>query len=112
MLERQSLERCGFRVREAGFGRRALECLEKCDALALMVLDYRLPDMTWADIVELLGGRIAELPVVMVTGYPDPVVETRMRDAGVFDYIVKDMGLEFLESLPKAAPAAIGNQAG
>ncbi len=112
MLERESLERCGFRVREAGFGRRALECLEECDALALLVLDYRLPDMTGADIVEVLGDRIASLPVIMVTGYPDPAIEARMRAAGVFDYIVKDLGLEFLDSLPKAVQAAIGNQAG
>ncbi len=112
MLERESLERHGFRVREAGLGRRALEYLEKCDALALLVLDYRLPDMTGADIVEVLGDRIVSLPVVMVTGYPDPAVEAQMRAAGVFDYIVKDMGLEFLDSLPNAAQAAIGNQAG
>ncbi len=108
ILERESLEECGFRVRETGLGQGALESLEKCGALALLVLDYRLPDMTGADIVEALGDRIATLPVVMVTGYPDPAIEARMRAAGVFDYIIKDMGLEFLDSLPKAAQAAVG----
>ncbi len=112
MLERESLERCGFRVREAGLGQHALECLETCDALALLVLDYRLPDMTGADIVEALGDRIATLPVVMVTGYPDPAIEAQMRASGVSDYIVKDIGLEFLDSMPRAVQAAIGNQAG
>ncbi len=112
MLERESLERSGFRVREIGLGQGALEFLEKRGALALLVLDYRLPDMTGADIVEALGDRIATLPVVIVTGYPDPAIEVRMRAAGVFDFIVKDVGLEFLESLPKAAQAAIRNQAG
>ncbi len=67
--------------------------------------------MTGADIVEVLGDQIASLPVVMVTGYPDPAVEAQMRAAGVSDYIVMDVGLEFLDSLPKAAQAAIGNQA-
>ncbi len=108
ILERESLEECGFRVRATGLGQGALESLEKCGALALLVLDYRLPDMTGADIVEALGDRIATLPVVMVTGYPDPAIEARMRAAGVFDYIIKDMGLEFLDSLPKAAQAAVG----
>ncbi len=111
-LERMTLERSGFRVEQAAFGQRALDCLDKCEQLALVVLDYKLPDMTGADIVAVLGDRLATLPVLMVTGFPDPVIEKRMRAAGVFDYIVKDVGLEFLDSLPKAAHAAIGNQAG
>ncbi len=111
MFERAVLEQRGFQVREAANGRRALECLEDFESLALVVLDYKLPDMTGADIVAVLGERIASLPVVMVTGYPDPVLEAQMREAGVFDYIVKDVGLEFLESLPNAAHAAIENLA-
>ena len=109
MLERETLERKGFRVLEAGVGRRALEFLEKYQSLALLVLDYRLPDMTGADIVAALGDRVASLPVIMVTGYPDPAVEARMRDAGVFDYIVKDTDLAFLDNLPEAAQAAVAH---
>ena len=112
MLERETLERKGFRVRAVGAGRRALEYLERCQTLALLVLDYRLPDMTGADIVAALGDRIATLPVIMVTGYPDPAVEARMRAAGVSDYIVKDMNLTFLDNLPQAAQAAMGSRAG
>ncbi len=41
------------------------------------------------------------------TGYPDPVVEERMRAAGVFDYIIKDMDMRFLDRLPIAALAAV-----
>ncbi|MCP4204861.1 MAG: response regulator, partial [bacterium] len=89
-LESATLERHGFRVKLAAIGQRALECLEEYERLALVVLDYKLPDMTGADIVAALGDRLATLPVVMVTGYPDPVVEERMRAAGVFDYIIKD----------------------
>ncbi len=106
-LESATLERRGFRVKQAAIGQRALECLEKCERLALVVLDYKLPDMTGADIVATLGDRLATLPVVMVTGYPDPVVEERMRTAGVFDYIIKDLALKFLDRLPITALAAV-----
>ncbi len=110
LLEREILERYGFRVLEAGVGRVALEFLETYTTLALLILDYRLPDMTGADIVAALGERIASLPVIMVTGYPDPAIEARMRAAGVFDYIVKDTGLTFLDALPNAAKAAVANR--
>ena len=106
-LQSAALERAGFRVKLAKVGQRALECLDRCERLALVVLDYRLPDMTGADIVETLGDRLATLPVIMVTGYPDPVVEERMRAAGVSDYIVKDLELNFLDRLPIAALAAV-----
>ncbi len=108
LLEREVLERAGFRVEDVGRGERALECLESRQMLALMVLDYRLPDMTGGDVVAVLGDRITSLPVVMVTGHPDPEVEARMRAAGVYDYIVKDFGLKFLDRLPEVARAAIG----
>ncbi len=106
-LESATLERHGFRVEQAAIGQRALECLEEYQRLALVVLDYKLPDMTGADIVATLGDRLATLPVVMVTGYPDPVVEERMRAAGVFDYIIKDTDLKFLDRLPITALAAV-----
>ncbi len=106
-LERVTLERCGFQVKQAAFGQRALDYLEECGQLALVILDYKLPDMTGADIIAALGDRLGTLPVVMITGYPDPAVEERMRAAGVSDYIVKDMDLKFLDRLPIAALAAV-----
>ncbi len=75
-----------------------------------MVLDYRLPDMTGADVVAVLGDRIRALPVVVVTGFPDPVIEESMRDAGVYDYLLKDTNLEFLDRLPVVARAAIDSR--
>ena len=72
-----------------------------------VVLDYRLPDMTGADILSLMGDKLDRQPVVVVTGYPDPKIEERMRAAGVFAYLFKDMDLSFLDELPVVARAAI-----
>ncbi len=112
LLEREALERSGLRVEEVALGERALERLEGRELIALVVLDYRLPDMTGADVVTVMGERIVSLPVVIVTGYPDPDIEERMRTAGVYDYIVKDAGLEFLDRLPKVAHTALASQPG
>lgn len=109
ILEADVLERRGFEVETVALGRLALERLP-LGGLSLMVLDYRLPDMTGADVVAAMGDAIAELPVVVVTGYPDPAVEERMRAAGVYDYFVKEMDLKFLDDLPEAAVAAVSGR--
>lgn len=106
-LEREVLEEAGFVVRQVGRGQQALECLVNGDQIALVVLDYRLPDMTGADILSMLGDRLGEKPVVVVTGYPHPEIEKRMRAAGVYAYLFKDMELRFLDQLPAVARAAI-----
>ena len=107
LLEREALERAGFRVKDVGLGERALECVDSCERIALMVLDYRLPDMTGIAVLAALGERLDSLPVVAVTGYPDPAVEARMRTAGVYDYLIKDTDLKFLDELPKVVVAAL-----
>ncbi len=106
-LERTVFERAGYEVKDFALGRPALECIESCESLAFLVLDYKLPDMTGADIVTELGDRIPGLPVVMVTGYPDPAIAEQVRAAGVRDYISKDMDLKFLGQMLNAAQAAI-----
>ncbi len=108
-LERRVFESAGYQVKDFALGRPALECIESCESPALLVLDYLLPDMTGADIVTELGDRIPALPVVMVTGYPDPAIAEQVRAAGVRDYISKDVDLKFLDQMLEAAQAAIAS---
>ncbi len=112
LLEREALERSGFRVKTVALGQRALECLSLDDEPTLLILDYRLPDMTGADVIEALGERIERLPVVVITGYPDPEVERSMRAAGIDDYLIKDLGFRFLDILPDIARAVVDSHAG
>ncbi len=106
-LERRVFESAGYEVKDFALGRPALAWIERYDGLAFLVLDYLLPDMTGADIVLELGDRIPGLPVIMVTGYPDPAVAEQVRAAGVLDYISKDVDLRFLELMLDAAQTAI-----
>ncbi len=48
-----------------------------------------------------------DLPVVMVTGYPDPAITEQVRAAGVLGYISKDVGGKFLDHMLDAARTAI-----
>ena len=110
MLERRVLEEAGFCVEEARRGDRALERLEG-NHISLVVLDFRLPDMTGADIVAALGERIQRLPVVLVTGYAQPEVIDRMLKAGISGYLIKDTDLEFLNRLPGVVETLLNPEA-
>ena len=106
-LERDALERSGFEIEEARTGQQAIACLERWQQFAVLILDYRLPDMTATEVVAALGERIASLPVIVVTGYPDPKLRDQLLDAGVHELIVKDFDLAFLDELPETALEAI-----
>lgn len=106
LLERRVLEDAGFAIDEVRRGDRALQSLEGSQYKAVL-LDYRLPDMTGAEVVAALGDRIRSLPVVMVTGYAQAELREEMLRSGVAGYLVKDTNLDFLRDLPMAIESAL-----
>ena len=99
-LERISFEGAGYEVEEVGRGDRGLELVES-EEIALVLLDYKLPDMTGQDFLAELGDRVRTLPVIVVTGYADTKVAVSMLKAGAADHVIKDTELLFLQQLPK-----------
>lgn len=100
LLIRKSLERSGHLV---------TRCRTAADALIVLghtpfdlaLLDQRLPDMAGLDLLYTLTREGIAVPVLMVTGYGDEHLATRVLRAGALDYIVKDPALTFLADLPK-----------
>ncbi len=99
-LERIALEGGDYEVEEAWRGDRGLEILEN-EPISLVLLDYKLPDMTGLDFIAELGEQIKSLPVIVVTGYADTKVAVKILKAGAADYVIKDTELLFLQQLPK-----------
>ncbi len=99
-LERIALEGNDFQVIDVGRGDRGLEILDR-EAISLILLDYKLPDMNGLDFIAELGDRIKALPVIVVTGYADTKVAVKILKAGAADYVIKDTELLFLQQLPK-----------
>ncbi len=99
-LERIALEGGDYQVEEVGRGDRGLEILGRED-VSLVLLDYKLPDMTGLDFIAELGDRIQSLPVIVVTGYVNAKVAVKLLKAGAADYVIKDTELLFLQQLPK-----------
>ncbi len=89
------LGRAGFTVVSTHCGADALAAMADIDD-PLLLLDYRLPDMSADELVERLNG--ARQPFVIMTGNGDEHTAVRMMKRGARDYLVKDD--HFLERVP------------
>jgi DNA-binding NtrC family response regulator len=100
------LERNGFAPDVARDG---IEALEKLSAVSYQVvlLDYIIPKLTGLDVLRKLSHRQDMPPFVVLTGKGNESVAVEMMKLGAADYIVKDGGKTFIESLPKVLSDAI-----
>ena len=66
-----------------------------------VLLDIRMPDLDGIQVVELLGDRVAKLPVVIMTGHGDVQTAVTAMKLGVSDFLEKpfeeDMLIEILD---------------
>lgn len=89
-------------VELAATGSDALEAIEACTGLDVVVLDIGLPDISGLDVCRRLRGRGSDLPVLMLTArdaVPDRVAGL---DAGADDYVVKPFAYEELSARLRA----------
>jgi type IV pilus assembly protein PilB len=80
-----------FDVAECVTGEEALARLQVDDRIALVVLDLGLPGMQGDEVLRTMRGSPAtsSLPVIVLTGSPDPDLEVRLMEEGADDYIRK-----------------------
>src|SRR4051794_3044656 len=106
LLIRKSLERAGHQVSRCRTAADALIVLGQT-SFDLVLLDQRLPDMAGLDLLHTLTREGITVPVLMVTGFGDEHLATRVLRAGALDYIVKDPALTFLADLPKRVTESV-----
>ncbi len=58
----------------------------------LLLLDYRMPDVTGVDVLKALQAERVRVPVVMVTGQGDESTAVEAFKLGAADYIIKGEG--------------------
>jgi two-component system cell cycle sensor histidine kinase/response regulator CckA len=97
-LIRKRLERKKFKVEIVETGKAALARLMSQPDV-LLLLDYKLPDMTGRELIENLAGHGYAVPFVVITGHGDERIAVEMMKLGAMDYLVKDQAL--LEVLPR-----------
>ncbi|MBM3157548.1 MAG: PAS domain S-box protein, partial [Chloroflexi bacterium] len=96
-LIRKGLQRAGFHTEGISSGADALEMMLN-EVPELLLLDYRLPDMTGRQLIEKLREKRRVIPFIVFTGQGDEKVAVEMMKLGARDYLVKDSA--FLDVLP------------
>ncbi len=92
---RQKFEERGYRVTEAETGRAAVEAFDT-GIYDVIMLDYRLPDMTGLDLLRRLRGMDTDAVVIMMTAYSTIESAVEAIKLGAFDYIAKPFQMDQL----------------
>jgi DNA-binding NtrC family response regulator len=92
---RSRLKEEGYSIDEAESGKEAFQLLQEDDC-DLMLLDYRLPDITGLEILERVRQEVSDVSVVMMTAYGTVENAVQAMKLGAFDYLTKPVNLDEL----------------
>lgn len=100
LLRNKKLAYDHVRASSVAEGRKALET----QTFDVVLLDYRLGDGTAFDLFDDVPRNV---PIVIVTGCGDEEVAVRAMKSGAMDYVIKDSGGNWVETVPLAILKAI-----
>jgi type IV pilus assembly protein PilB len=91
VIARGILEARGYRVSEASDGSEALARLARGEHFSLMILDLDMPMLGGREVLSAVRRSLvtAGLPVLVLTGTPDPDSEVELMEQGADDYVRK-----------------------
>ncbi|MBU0717036.1 MAG: sigma-54 dependent transcriptional regulator [Planctomycetes bacterium] len=99
---RQKFEARNYRVTDVEAGEDALKALDG-GTFDLIMLDYKLPDMTGLDILRKVRETDTDVVVIMMTAYSSIESAVDAIKLGAYDYITKPFDMdELLRSTTKA----------
>lgn len=98
-VEKQYLEKNGFRVLTVNTGGAALQLINKGDIPDLLIIDYRLPDMSGVEFMQKLKELQMNIPSIIVTGGGNETIAVTAMKLGAMDYIIK--GKDTVKQLPE-----------
>ena len=92
---RQKFASRGYEVTEAEDARQALAALED-GIFDLIMLDYKLPDMTGLEVLQHVREFDSDVVVIMMTAYTSIETAVDAIKAGAFDYVAKPFDMDQL----------------
>ena len=103
------LEQKGLHALEAVDGQNAIDILKSGDNMvnvSLILCDIRMPKVNGVECIQFLREQAPGIPIVVITGYPDPELATDLLKKGVKKYLVKPVGKEELLAVVEEQIAA------
>ncbi len=99
---RQKMEGRKYHVTEAETGERGLAALEDA-SIDLVMLDYKLPDMTGLEVLKKIRKNNSDVIVIMMTAFSTIESAVDAIKLGAYDYITKPFNMEqLLHTIDKA----------
>lgn len=91
------LKKKGYQnVQSVETGQEALDIIKK-EEVNLVLLDVRLPDLNGVEVLRRIKQINEQIPVIMITAYPEEEKAKEAIKEGAYDYIVKPFDLYYLE---------------
>ncbi|GBC61970.1 hypothetical protein DENIS_2933 [Desulfonema ishimotonii] len=90
LMEKQMLERLGYRVSACGSGPEALEAFRKDPAhYDLVVSDVTMPGMSGDGLAREMIGIRPDIPVILCTGFSEKISREKVDTLGVRGFLIK-----------------------
>ena len=86
----------GYVVTSLAGGREALAYLERGGGADVMLLDWRMPDLTGLEVLRLMRAAGITIPVIFLTVLSDDIYEEAALEGGAVDFIDKSRRLPIL----------------
>lgn len=98
------LQGWGYTYKDVNTAEAAIESLES-EHFDVLLLDMVLPGKPGYELIPKIKKISSEIYIVVMTGQDDPVLERKVRDLGVDDYLHKPFPIKSLQnSLRRLAP--------
>ncbi len=94
----------GFDVKVVYEGLQAIDWIAN-NTIDLILLDYKLPDMSAAQTINALKERHLDIPFIIMTGHGDEKIAVEMMKTGARDYILKEG--DFFDLIPSTVRSVI-----
>ncbi|MFH2093015.1 MAG: ATP-binding protein [Pseudomonadota bacterium] len=98
------LKRLGYRATTCNDSQEALDlCMDPKNQFDLVITDMIMPMMSGKTMAQKILAVQPDMPIILCSGYSDDIDPETIHDIGIFQYLMKPIGMEILAHAIKNA---------